>query len=303
MLARVTPFVSLGALAFAAGCSGQVVATADADAAQTFALVGVELSSPAGEGPDAVRTHASARFLRMPSSTDFELASHLVGASLELPPVGECASVAPFEEERGFPLASFGPIDLVDVGSVTVEAGALLAPLSARAFPDVVDLVSGVVYTTRDTNDAFPAPANYRFVVAGSSQLDPTVIETPAPSFPEDVHIAGQALDSDPLFVTREPLPITWTPGDRDGLVYVGLTSYEASRLVRILCTFADIGQATIPADALPDAASTSIALHRVERLPVTAEGFDGGEVRFDLAVTGTLRFDAPVSAEAVEEQ
>jgi len=302
MPARVIPFVLVATLASVVGCSGQVVATADADATQTFALVGVELSSPAGEGPDAVRAHASARFLRMPSSTDVDLASHLVGASLELPSIGECASVAPFEEERGFPLASFGPIDLVDVGSVTVEAGALLAPLSARAFPDVVDLVSGVVYTTRDTSDAFPAPANYRFVIAGSSQLGPTVIETPAPSFPEDVHIAGQPLDGDALFVEREALPITWSPGHPEGVVYVGLTSYEASRLVRILCTFADTGQATIPAHALPDAASTSIALHRVERLPVDADGFDGGEVRFDLAVTGTLRFDAPVSVEALDE-
>ena len=302
MPARPASFVLAGTLVAVAGCSGQVIATADADAAQTYALVSVELSSPAGELAEGVRTQASARFLRMPSSTDLDLASHLVGAGLELPPVDQCTQVAVFAEERGFPLASFGPIDLIDVGAVTIQAGSARASLSARAFPDVVDLVSGVVYTTREAVDSFPAPATYRIEIAGSSQLGPLRLEAPAPAPPQAVRIAAQPLGTEPVAVAREDLALSWIPGSGDGLVYVELTSYEASRLVRNVCTFADTGRATIPAHALPDAASTSIALHRIERLPVEAKGIDGGEVRFDLAVTGTLRFEVLEPIEAIEE-
>src|SRR5690606_19379759 len=102
----------------------------------------------------------------------------------------------------------------------------------------------------------------------------------PAPAPPQNVHVAAQPLGSEPVTVAREDLALSWIPGSGDGLVYVELTSYEASRLVRNVCTFADTGRATIPAHALPDAASTSIALHRIERLPVEAKGIDGGEVR-----------------------
>jgi len=301
MPARLVSFVLLGTLVFAAGCSGQVVATADADATQTYALVSVELSSPAGESLEAVRTQASARFLRMPATTDLDLASHLVGAGLELPPVDQCTKVAVFDEERGFPLASFGPIDLIDVGAIAIEAGAARASLSARAFPDVVDLVSGVVYTTREAIDSFPAPATYRIEIAGSAQIAPLHLEAPAPSPPGDVHIAAQPLGAEPVTVAREDLALSWTPGSGDDLVYVELTSYEASRLVRVLCSVADDGEATLPVDALPDASSAAIALHRVHRRPVVGEGFDGGEVRFDFATRGHLRFGVPDSVEAIE--
>lgn len=284
------------------GCSGQVVATADADTAVTQALLSVELIAPAGERERAARTHASARFLRMPSSTDEGLASHLVGAALELPAIGQCASVAPFEEERGIPLGAFGPIDLVDVGVVTIEAGAAHAALAARAFPDVVDLVSGVVYTTRDADDSFPAPSLYRFDVTGSAQLPATRIEVVAPPLPEAVHIGEQPLGADPVDVPREALALRWDKGSGDDLVYVDLTSYEHARLVRVRCTFTDDGAALIPASALPDASTAGLALHRVHRQPVVGEGFDGGEVRFDLAITGTLRFELPASVEAFEE-
>lgn len=302
MPARVASFVLVGALAFVTGCSGQVVATVDADSTLTQALLGVDLTVPAGEGPEAARTHASARFLRMPSTTDDALASHPVGAGLELPAIGQCTKVAAFDEERGFPLGAFGPIDLVDVGAVAIEAGHARAPLSARAFPDVVDLVSGVVYTTREAVGSFPAPATYRFAISGSAQLGPMVIEAAAPPPPEDVQIAAQPLGIEPVVVQREDLALTWAPGSGEDLVYVELTSYEASRLVRVLCTLADDGAAILPIDALPDASSTAIALHRVHRQPVAGEGFDGGEIRFDFATSGTLRFGVPEAIETSEE-
>lgn len=290
MPARAASFAVLGTLALATGCSGQVVATADADSLSTQALLGVEIMAPAGE-PRETRTHASAYFLRMAKTTDEALASDLLGATLELPPVGQCERISLFEGDRGMPLASLGPIDLVDVGAVTIEAGRERAPLAARAFPDVVDLISGVVYTTRDAAEAFPAPSVYRFELTGSAQFAPTTIETAAPPLPDDVLVASQRLGAEPVIAAREDLAIAWSKGSGDDLVYVDLTSYEPSRLARIRCTFADEGRAIIPEAALPQADAAGIAIHRVQRQAIVAEGFDKGEVRFDLAVAGMVRF------------
>jgi hypothetical protein len=60
----------------------------------------------------------------------------------------------------------------VDVGEVALEASQIRATLAARAFPDVVDLVSGVVYTTRDfMADPVPGQGAYTFRVSGSAAL------------------------------------------------------------------------------------------------------------------------------------
>jgi hypothetical protein len=64
--------------------------------------------------------------------------------------------------------------------------------------------------------------------------------------------------------------------------------------LERVRCTFANTGAGEIAQAVLPKAASQTISVHVVHREPVVATGIDFGEIRFDLATTGTLRFDAP---------
>ena len=53
-----------------------------------------------------------------------------------------------------------------------MAANGVETTLFARQVPDVVDLVSGVVYTTRDTlASSFPDSGSYLFRVAGSAGL------------------------------------------------------------------------------------------------------------------------------------
>jgi hypothetical protein len=66
----------------------------------------------------------------------------------------------------------------------------------------------------------------------------------------------------------------------------------EDGPLDRVRCTFANEGRGVIAASALPKAATQSISIHLVRREGVAAPGLDGGEIRFDLATTGTLRFE-----------
>jgi hypothetical protein len=286
---------AVGTALFAAlgtACSGNVVSASDASATSTQALLSVERTTTITDAPSSVRAHASAYFLRLQAGADRTLAARLVGAADVLPALGQCQS-APMLTDQGMPLASLGPVDLIDVGEVALEASTSRATLAARAFPDVVDLVSGVVYTTRDlVADSLPAEGAYTFRVSGSWALPPMALEGHAPGPIEHLYIGGYALRSEPLSLTREDLTVTWQPPAGADIVYVELASAEDGPLERVRCTFPNDGRASIPAAALPKAASQSISIHLIRHEDVVAPGLDRGEIRFDLATTGPLRFE-----------
>ena len=287
--ASATALVALAAQA----CSGTVVSSSDASATSTQALLRVERTATAAD-PGALRTHASAYFLRLQAGADPTMAARLVGAAEVLPAVGQCQP-APMLSDQGMPLASLGPVDLIDVGEVAIEASQTRATLAARAFPDVVDLVSGVVYTTRELMaDPSPPQGAYTFRISGSPALSPMVLEASAPGPLDHLYVGGYALRAEPIGVPREDLAITWQPQGGTDLIYVELASAEDGPLERVGCTFANDGHAVVGASALPEAASQSIAVHLVHRQEVAAPGIDHGEIRFDLATSGTLRFEGP---------
>jgi hypothetical protein len=276
----------------ASACSGNVVSSLDASATTTQALLSVERTVAASDAPVSVRAHASAYFLRLQAGADHTLAARLVGATDVLPAMGQCQP-APMLTDQGMPLASLGPVDLVDVGEVSLEASETRATLAARAFPDVVDLISGVVYTTRDLMaDPLPGAGAYRFRISGSPAVPPMALEARAPGPVEHLYVGGYALRGEPLSLPREDLAITWQPPAGADLVYVELASTEDGPLERVRCTFPNEGRAVIGVGSLPKANAQSIAVHLLHRQEVTAPGLDRGEIRFDLATSGPLRFE-----------
>jgi hypothetical protein len=275
-------------------CSGNVVSTSDASTSTLQALLRVERTATVSDSPSSVRSQASAYFLRSQAGADRWMAARLVGAVEMLPAMGQCQSVT-LLGDQGMPLASLGPVDLVDVGEVGLEASPTRATLAARAFPDVVDMVSGVVYTTRDqVADPLPGQGAYTFHVSGSSALPPMTLEARAPGPLESLNVGGYALRSDPITLSREDLTVTWQAPAGGDLVYIELASTEDGPLERVRCTFPNEGRAVISATALPKAAAQSIAVHLIRREEFSAPGLDRGEVRFDLATSGPLRFETP---------
>jgi hypothetical protein len=191
------------------------------------------------------------------------------------------------------PLASLGPVDLVDVGQVALEGPRTRVVLAARAFPDVIDLVSGVVYTTRDpVGDPVREPGTYTFRVAGAQAFPSMTLEGRAPGTAEGFYVDGRALGSEPLALPRANVAVSWAPIVGADLVYVELASLEDGPLDRVRCAFAADGSGVIPGAVLPKANLQSLAVHALHRESVVAPGLGGGEIRFDLAVSGTIRFD-----------
>jgi hypothetical protein len=268
---------ALGAAAF--GCASPVAGADGLDAeaaAPATAVVVVERTS----GPaDGTRAEAVARFVQMRSGAVDEQALRLVGAVIDFPPLGACATPG-----AGRSNGAARAVRLADVGTVTLESNGVRTNLVPRQVPDVADLVNGVVYTARGEAALGPR-ATYSLRATGTADLEPFEVLATSPAEPTDVRISPQdgALD------------VIWDAGSADDVVYIDIaSSTNAPRdtnagagtgLTR--CLFADGGHATIPASAIAvhaGADAGTVTLHRLHRDSFHVRGLDGGEVRFDFA-------------------
>ncbi len=262
---------SLAAASF--GCAGTVsgsAETADAETATTSAIVVVSRTTDPSQGSSA---EASARFIRVAAPTSTQDALRAIGAALELPARGSCASVASLAVTE----ATRNPvIELMDVGAVSLLAGGVQTRLLPRQVPDVTDVVSGVVYGRATEPSLLPASALYVVHVAGAHGAPYDLVAT-APADPSEIRIAGE--DSSGVLVASGAwVDFTWTPDPGDDLVYVDV------RPNGVRCAFNDVGLAAMSTLYFDN--DGTLVVHRVRRERVLATGIDSTEVRFDFART-----------------
>ncbi|WP_437732937.1 hypothetical protein [Sorangium sp. So ce1335] len=259
------------------------------------------LPSAAVEGAGSV-TNVSAKFMRLSSAADPELAERVVGSTFDLPSAGSCMVLSPAGDEAATSLSAIGPIELLDAGDVTMRTDSAAMPLAARAFPDVGDLVFGVFYTSRDATSDLPAPARYVFESSGTGLLDRFSFEADAPAGPEEVRVGdadladGVQLDAGVGAVVQWRADEGAEAGRSRDVIYVDVTS---ARGTAVRCAFKDTGRGVIPGSLLdpstlgPLPADATLAVHRTRQVPFSASGIDLGEVRFDLSVIGRARIAA----------
>jgi hypothetical protein len=244
-------------------------------------VVVVERSVDAVEG---VRTEASARFVRVAASSSVDVVLQAVGAALELPAPGSCASVnlAPHASSPDTPMPS---VELVDVGAVALEAAGVETRLGLRQVPDVTDVLTGVVYARPADGPVLPAGTPYDVRVSGGPNLPAFHASAVAPNDPTDMSVAGES-PTGTLFARGAAVEVTWTrdQGPAQDVLYADIQPAG----VRCVLADASKGIATEPARAsLPtslfDDAGT-LVLHRVRRTPLVIAGIADGEVRFDFS-------------------
>jgi hypothetical protein len=266
--------LAAGLSAASVGCAGTVAGTADTADAETLttsAIVVISRTSDASKGSSA---EASARFIRVAAPTSTQDALRAIGAALEVPARGSCASVATLAAS---PTAPMPAIELLDVGMVSLEAGGMQTRLLPRQLPDVTDVVSGVVYARATEPSLLPAATPYVVHVSGAADLTPVDLTATAPSDPSEVRIAGE--DAGGVVVASGPwVTFSWTPEAADGLLYVDV------RPNGIRCAFEDVGVAAI--SSLYFSSEGTLVVHRVHRERLRAPGIDATEVRFDFART-----------------
>lgn len=287
-------FLAMFLLCAGVGCSAPLSSPTEPDAelSSSSAVVLVERTVFVD---DSARAEAVARFVRMRSGAVDDDALRMIGAAIEFPTLGTCAPLAAGQPPESGPARA---VELVDVGSIGLEANGVRTALQPRRLPDIVDLVSGVVYSTRASDpDSFPSDASYVLHAAGRLDLDlaPFTASATAPHEPEELRVAGQ----DPRAPGGIVLPsdtatsLAWTAGNRDDVVYVDVSQPPPpgtnSGPSNIRCLFEDAGHAVIAANALTSDDGT-LTVHRVHREPFQAAGIDTGEIRFDFARTVSFR-------------
>ncbi|WP_437854258.1 hypothetical protein [Sorangium sp. So ce363] len=257
--------------------------------------------SAGAEGAGAV-TNVLAKFMRLSSAMDPELAEGAVGKPFVLPSAGSCMVLSPAADDEASSFSSLSPIELLDAGDVTMKTESTEMPLAARAFPDVGALVFGVFYTSRDATSDLPAPARYVFESSGSGQLDRFAFEADAPAGPEEVRIGdaeladGVDLDAGVGAVVQWRADESGEAGRTRDIIYVDVTSAHGAT---VRCAFKDTGRGVIPGSLLdpstlgPLPANATLAVHRTRQVPFNTSGIDLGEVRFDLSVNGRARIAA----------
>ncbi len=290
-----------------------------AEGASSAALIVFERTATAD---DNAHGSAVARFIRMRSGFVDDQTLRMVGATLDLPGLGTCGAIAALPttadsvsidglgaDESDGPRA----VELLDVGGVAVEANGARATLEARALPDIVDLVTGVLYSTRTAfdSDGLPSRGAYLLRSSGSSSVadgdhavPPFTVSATAPGEPEELRIDGQdARGADGVALTAGArVELAWgvkEGSDPEDVVYVDLVSAtDAQQGPGVRCAFADRGSASIPAAAFAvgaaEMARGTLVVHRIHRetfqVPAPVEpsagrtGIEAGVVRFDFA-------------------
>jgi hypothetical protein len=258
------------------GCSANVSAegpTAAESTPSTAAIVVVQRTIDESASAETV-----ARFLRVPGGAASDDALRLVGAPVDFPAAGACVSVG--SDAPTTALDQGISVELLDVGAVSVAANGLETTLFARQVPDVVDLVSGVVYAGAADVDQLPALAPYELRVAGAASGDAFVVAADAPADLGALVVSQQDTRAVTLGAAA-PVDLEWTPGAADDLVYVDMDARE--RMPTLRCAFGDAsGRGSIPAALVPD--SGTLSVHRLHRTHFVAKGVDSGEMRFDFA-------------------
>ena len=253
-------------LLFAAtGCSAVVTGSPSEDTdAQSASVTGVVVVDRMLSSDDSARGEASARFVRVRGAID-DSALRLASASLDLPAIGECGRTSDPGSARA--------VELLDVGAITIESpiSGLHVTLASRQVPDVVDLVSGTMYSARIDEATIPSGSDVAILVAGSADVPAFSVRARAPSAPDAVRLSG---------LEGPNAELTWNGNGGSDLVYVDVGSSR--------CAFTDDGHATLPASAFGD--EGALVVHRVKREALTIPGLDSGELRFDFARTIAYR-------------
>ena len=276
---RFSIFAMLPLLPGAVGCAGTVSGPADGVDAEastsTSAVVAVERTADSTEGS---RAEASARFIRVVAPASAGDALRAIGASLELPATGTCATIASL---AGTPVAQAPVVELLDVGGVTLQADGAETRLAARQLPDVTDVVSGVVYARATDPSLLPTSTRYVIHVAGGQGLEALDLTAFAPGDPGDVQISGEDVPGT-LVATGATVDLSW-PAPAGGKLAADVV-YVDVRPNGVRCVLDGSGRGSVSTLFFDDAGT--LVVHRLRREALSARGIDSGEVRFDFART-----------------
>ncbi len=270
-----------------AACSPEAEGAAgDELPAATHAFFTVERAREADD--DGVRTQISARFLRLQEGSDPRVAAELVGALTEAPTRAGCRPLGASGSQLA--LSALTPVELARAGDVAVESSSRPTHLTARAYPDVAHLVSGVVYTSPEVASDVPADAtSLTFQVAASDRVPALHVTVPVPRGVNDLRVNGLPLRAAVAAPAgRGPLTFGWS--NDGGKTFLDVAAVEAGgSATRWRCVGDHQGSLTLPASIALTATALEVTAHHLTVVPFQADALASGQVQFDTTTSGRL--------------
>lgn len=294
-------WAGVGISVFGIACGGADEMPAD-ESESVQAVLSIERLEHASQ-EEASSASAMAEFVVLPTEADAHATLDAAGLRAQLPERSGCVEAfhadpsgragtaeGPDGSEGGLPFPE--PLELLEAGDVSIDAGGVVTLLALNVFPPSGS-ASGVIYTTPDQSaQPLPPDTNYSIRATGSDGIPPLTIFGRAPGPLRDVTLAGIPLGHAATLQTQLPLDLTWAEGAAGDSIYVELTDSEKS----IVCGFDDAdGAGTVPASFMGRLSSTARGTDTVVRLSVH-------RVREALEARGIEPFGS-LSAEALRLQ
>lgn len=242
------------------------------------------------EGGGAPGVQVGARFLRMVGVSD-EALPDLVGTPA-IPPVGSCLERGTAGDAAPDPLRA--EVRLLDVGTIRVQAEGAQLSMAPRRFPDLWNVVSGVLYGAESD---LPL-GTWRFTAQGAQNLGIGAfdVSAQAPESLSQVRVGEFSLPMPSggamVVARRGTLPIRWLRASGDDRIAV---VFEGNGMMA--CGARDEGALDLDG-AMADRAREilgmggTLSVHRMRSRPFTTQGLDAATLVFDLSVRARARVE-----------
>jgi hypothetical protein len=170
-----------------------------------------------------------------------------------------------------------------------VRAGDRTVRLEPRRFPDLWNVISGVIYAGDDELPSsewhFSAPGN------AASRVGAFDVDVRAPDELAQVTLADQPLaPGATVTLPRRAFGVRWSAGEAGDLVVVAFEPAGDERSATIACTARDEGALEVDAawaDRVADLAraGATVSVHRVRTRPFALPPLESAQVVFDLSL------------------
>jgi hypothetical protein len=228
------------------------------------------------------------------------LVGHVEESEVALDTCGPPSPVLGVRQPR--PLPGETAVELLDAGDLTIVIDGVTLPMPSRAFPDLLKVVDGVMYSTEEGHGArFLPGATYSLHSSGTDMIGPFEVVLEAPDDLGEVKLDGVSPAEQPPGVKRgEDLVISWEGAGWGDEVIAEFTWTSLGLPWSLVCRMRDDGLFVVPGDrtrGLQDpmhGGDEELTLSRVRQVAFRAEGLSGGTFAFEVAASFPVRFDGP---------
>jgi hypothetical protein len=212
-----------------------------------------------------------------------------------------CTDVSPVLDHRArlhLP-PSKRAIELLDVGDLTVSFNGTKKPIPTRTFPDLLNVVVGVIYAADETQGVVFRPGEtYGVQATGINDGELFQVALEAPEDLGAVEVNGTTPGEDIPFLSRgRRVVLTW---DGDGFGDEVIATISWTRMGspwEVTCRMRDDGRFVIPANItvnLPDPLTSTdeeVTLSRVRQVVFRSTDLSTGSFRFIVSTHFPIKF------------